>query len=105
MAPISQRQQELLNFIISHYVKTAEPVGSNTIAGKGGFDLSPATIRNEMAALEDAGYITQPHTSAGRVPTEKGYHFYIATTSDLGPLPKRDQEHLAEAVESLKPSQ
>lgn len=68
------RQQELLKKIIQEYIKTVEPVGSLKLSAGG---LSSATIRNEMMALESAGYIYQPHTSAGRVPTEKAYLFYV----------------------------
>lgn len=71
------RQQALLQAIVQEYVKTARPVGSKTLAREYGFDFSPATIRNDMAALEEEGLIVQPHTSAGRIPTEKGYRYYI----------------------------
>ncbi|MDD5428319.1 MAG: HTH domain-containing protein [Candidatus Omnitrophica bacterium] len=69
------RQAEVLSLIVKRYVETAEPVGSRYIAKE--LDLSSATIRNVMADLEDAGYITHPHTSAGRTPTDKGYRYYI----------------------------
>jgi len=69
------RQQEVLGLIVRHYVETAEPVGSRFIARK--LDLSSATIRNVMADLEDLGLIAQPHTSAGRIPTDSGYRYYI----------------------------
>lgn len=69
------RQAEVLSLIVRHYVETAEPVGSRYIAKQLG--LSSATIRNVMADLEEAGYITHPHTSAGRTPTDKGYRYYI----------------------------
>lgn len=69
------RQEEVLAMIVKHYVETAEPVGSRYIARK--LALSSATIRNVMADLEDAGFIMQPHTSAGRIPTDKGYRYYI----------------------------
>lgn len=71
------RQQELLKKIIITYIKTGEPVGSKSLAAEGDFELSSATIRNEMSELEQAGYIYQPYTSAGRVPTEDGYLFYV----------------------------
>ncbi|MFA6321125.1 MAG: HTH domain-containing protein [Candidatus Omnitrophota bacterium] len=69
------RQAEVLSLIVKHYVETAEPVGSRYIAKKLG--LSSATIRNVMSDLEESGYITHPHTSAGRTPTDKGYRYYI----------------------------
>ncbi|MBI5731999.1 MAG: hypothetical protein HY982_01425 [Candidatus Magasanikbacteria bacterium] len=71
------RQEKLLRQIIKTYVATAEPVGSLFLAQKSNKKLSSATIRNEMGDLEAGGYIYQPHTSAGRVPTEKGYKFYV----------------------------
>jgi transcriptional regulator of heat shock response len=70
-----KRQEEVLTIIVKHYVDTAEPVGSRFVSRKLG--LSSATIRNVMADLEDMGFIVQPHTSAGRVPTDKGYRFYV----------------------------
>jgi transcriptional regulator of heat shock response len=70
-----KRQEGVLSIIVRSYVETAEPVSSRTVSRKLG--LSSATIRNVMADLEDAGFIVQPHTSAGRIPTDKGYRFYI----------------------------
>ncbi|HVX47952.1 MAG TPA: transcriptional regulator [Candidatus Saccharimonadales bacterium] len=72
---MTQRQQEILNAIIEQYAEVASPVGSTLLAKL--FNVSSATIRSEMAELERHGYITQPHTSAGRVPTDKGYRFYV----------------------------
>lgn len=77
---MNQRQKELLNLVIESYIKTAEPVGSNLLAEKGKLGVSGATLRNEMRVLEDEGYLSHPHTSAGRVPTEKGYVFYLENT-------------------------
>lgn len=74
---LSNRQQKLIEFIIRQHVKTGEPVSSEAICTKGGFDVSSATIRAEMVALEEMGYLTQPHTSAGRVPTDKAYRFFV----------------------------
>jgi len=74
---LSERRQKLLQFIIDEYVTTAQPVGSNALVEKYGLPVSSATIRNEMAALEEEGYIAQPHTSAGRVPTDLGYRYYV----------------------------
>jgi len=74
---LSERKKELLRVIVDEYIKTAEPVGSETIVGKYSFGVSPATIRNEMAALIETGYLKQPHTSAGRIPTPMGIKFYI----------------------------
>ena len=71
------RQKHILSHLIDLYVEPAQPVGSRTLARVGHFNLSPATIRNEMSGLEERGYITHPHTSSGRVPTDKGYRFYV----------------------------
>jgi len=78
---LNQRKKELLEAIIKEYIKTAQPVGSGLVVDKYKFGLSPATIRNEMAALLADGYISQPHTSAGRVPTEKAYKFFAGSLS------------------------
>ena len=74
---MNERQKKLLNLIISEHINTAEPVGSGFLVEKTGLELSSATVRNEMADLEKEGFIYQPHTSAGRVPTEKGYQFFV----------------------------
>lgn len=74
---MNERQKKLLNLIISKHIQTAEPVGSGFLVEKTGLEVSSATVRNEMAELEKLGFIYQPHTSAGRVPTEKGYQFYV----------------------------
>lgn len=71
------RQQEIFNLIVEEYIRTAEPVGSRVLVKKCRLDCSPATVRNEMSELEGMGYLFQPHTSAGRVPTDKGYRLYV----------------------------
>lgn len=71
------RQHKLLNSIIDEFIRSAEPVGSGLLVEKYSLKVSPATVRNEMMELEKEGYIYQPHTSAGRVPTEDGYKFYV----------------------------
>lgn len=74
---LDERKRKILQAIIEDYIYTAEPVGSRTIARKYELGISPATIRNEMADLEFSGYLEQPHTSAGRIPSAKGYRFYV----------------------------
>lgn len=74
---LCERKKRILQAIIDDYVSTAEPIGSRTIAKKYDMGLSPATIRNEMSDLEDMGYLHQPHTSAGRIPSDKGYRLYV----------------------------
>ncbi len=99
---MNSRQQNLLNFIITQYTKTALPVSSELIAAAGNFGLSSATIRNEMAELEAQNYIFQPHTSAGRLPTEKGYQYYIAESLQEKEINKRQQEYLTKVVKPFK---
>lgn len=74
---LDNRKLVILTTIIKNYLETSEPVGSRTISKFSGLNLSSATIRNEMSDLEEMGYIVQPHTSAGRIPTDKGYRFYV----------------------------
>jgi len=74
---LDERKTKILNAIIRNYLETGEPVGSRTISKYTDLNLSSATIRNEMADLEELGYILQPHTSAGRIPSDKGYRFYV----------------------------
>jgi transcriptional regulator of heat shock response len=74
-----ERQKTILSAVISEYVRTAEPVSSSHVAENCNLGVSPATIRNDMAALEELGYLRQPHTSSGRVPTEEGYRHYLET--------------------------
>lgn len=75
MNNLDQRKSDLLKLVVRQHIETAEPIGSSWLAEQ--LDVSSATVRNEMAALEDAGLLTQPHTSAGRIPTEAGYKHYI----------------------------
>lgn len=77
MTPLDERKCQVLRAVVEDYVRSAEPVGSRTIAKKYGIGYSPATIRNDMADLKELGYLDQPHTSAGRVPSDKGYRFYV----------------------------
>jgi len=86
------RQLEILKAIVDEYVATEEPVGSKTLAARSGLGVSPATIRNEMAMLEDAGLITQPHTSAGRIPTNKGYRVFVDQLAQVKPLSSAERK-------------
>lgn len=76
---MDERKLKILQAIIRNYMATGEPVGSRTISKYTDLNLSSATIRNEMSDLEDMGYIIQPHTSAGRIPSDKGYRLYVDT--------------------------
>lgn len=100
------RQSEVLALIVKRYVETAEPVGSRFIAKQ--LDLSSATIRNVMSDLEDAGYISHPHTSAGRIPTDKGYRYYIeslmrvkAVNEALTKSVKNEYTHVVRSLEDV----
>ena len=82
----SDRRLKVLSAIVTDYVRTREPVGSKALVERYRLGVSPATIRNDMAALEDEGYIHQPHTSAGRVPTQKGYRLFVDEVARVKPL-------------------
>jgi heat-inducible transcriptional repressor len=103
-AEISERAQQMLRALIEHYVVDGQPVGSRTLAREAGLQLSPATIRNVMADLEELGFVTSPHTSAGRVPTAQGYRFFVDTLLSVKPLDQRAIEMIrAELVVEQSP--
>ena len=83
---LDERKLTVLRAIVEDYVSTTEPVGSKTLVDRHHFDVSPATIRNDMAVLEELGFIAQPHTSAGRIPTDKGYRLFVDRLSSVKPL-------------------
>ncbi|MGH3320587.1 MAG: heat-inducible transcriptional repressor HrcA [Streptosporangiaceae bacterium] len=83
---LDERKMDVLRAIVEDYVSTNEPVGSKTLVERHRFGVSPATIRNDMAALEELGYIAQPYTSAGRVPTDRGYRMFVDRLSSVKPL-------------------
>lgn len=87
---LTQRRQRILNIIVNEYISKGVPVSSDVVSRKG-LGVSPATIRNEMNGLEEEGYIAQPHTSAGRTPTEKGYRYYIESLTGYLRLSKDEQ--------------
>ncbi|MET1036665.1 MAG: DeoR family transcriptional regulator, partial [Aeromicrobium sp.] len=80
------RRLDVLRAIVEDYVATQEPVGSRSLLDRHQLGVSPATVRNDMAALEDEGYIMQPHTSAGRIPTDKGYRLFVDRLSTVKTL-------------------
>ncbi|HWB86651.1 MAG TPA: heat-inducible transcriptional repressor HrcA [Bryobacteraceae bacterium] len=99
-APLKTRHQEILHSIVGEYIETGEPVGSRTISKLGGNTLSPASIRNVMADLAEEGYLSQPHTSAGRVPTEKAFRFYVRSlTADR--ISRAESERLRNEFSAL----
>ena len=79
---LDERKAAILSAVVREYIETAQPVGSGRVASAPGIDVSPATVRNELAALEEAGYLIQPHTSAGRIPTDRGYRFFVDALRD-----------------------
>ncbi|WP_016910607.1 heat-inducible transcriptional repressor HrcA [Streptomyces xiaopingdaonensis] len=83
---LGERRLEVLRAIVQDYVGTHEPVGSKALTERHHLRVSPATVRNDMAALEEDGYIAQPHTSAGRIPTDKGYRLFVDKLADVKPL-------------------
>ena len=93
---LSERELRVLEAVVQTYIETAEPTGSQTIARKFGLGVSPATIRNTMSELEDKGYLFHPHTSAGRIPTDRAYRVYVDAIMRLSP-PSHEQQHTLRA--------
>lgn len=94
---LTQRQEELFTDIVEHYIKTSEPIGSKVLAQSKKWNVSSATVRNEMSVLEKNGLIMQPYTSAGRIPTEKGYQYYRSRYIHADPLTATLQKILADS--------
>lgn len=95
---LNERQDKIFDIIVRSYIETAEPVGSRTISRQFDVDLSPASIRNVMADLEEQGLIRQPHTSAGRIPTDKGYRYYIDRLMPSEELTKNERAWIEEEI-------
>lgn len=95
---LDPRAREVLREIILQHIASGEPIGSRTLAKCGRFDLSPASLRNVMADLEDLGFLQQPHTSAGRIPTDRGYRFFIDNLMKSRALSTRERETIDEEV-------
>ena len=96
---LEDRKLEVLRAIVEDYVSTQEPVGSKTLVERHNLGVSPATIRNDMAALEEEGYIAQPHTSAGRIPTDKGYRLFVDRLSTVKPLSSAERRAIQNFLE------
>lgn len=94
-AQLSERQQNILRYVVQEYIKTANPIGSKLIADTYNLGVSSATIRNDMALLEELGYLMQPHTSAGRVPTELGYRYFVEKLMEQVELPSEEQRMIS----------
>jgi heat-inducible transcriptional repressor len=95
---LSRRERRVLEAVIRSYVETAEPAGSRTLSRRFGLGVSPATIRNTMSELEEKGFLFHPHTSAGRVPTDKAYRLYVDSLLTRPPLPPIDTARLTEEL-------
>ncbi|MEO8162570.1 MAG: heat-inducible transcriptional repressor HrcA, partial [Ilumatobacteraceae bacterium] len=93
---LDERKTAILRAIVEEYISTAQPVGSSHIAKLSGLTVSPATVRNEMATLEQEGYLAAPHTSSGRVPTDKGYRFFVDHLTPAGRLDSVSQARVGE---------
>jgi len=96
---LDDRKLEVLRAIVEDYVSTNEPVGSRALVERHNLRVSPATIRNDMAVLEDEGFIAQPHTSAGRVPTDKGYRLFVDRLSSIKPLTQAERRAIQTFLE------
>ncbi len=91
---LNDRKNQILKAVVDDYIGTAEPVGSKSLVSKYNFNVSPATIRNEMAELEELGYLEQPHTSAGRIPSDKGYRAYVDNLLHVDELPRAEADKI-----------
>ena len=100
MLPLNERDKNILKIVVKDYITTGEPVGSRTVAKQSDLNLGPASIRNMMADLEDMGLLQQPHTSAGRIPTEKGLRLYVDTLLDRQELSVPEQEEIKGTYEA-----
>jgi len=95
---LNERSQRLLKFLVERYIRDGQPVGSRTLSKDSGLDLSPASIRNVMADLEEMGLINSPHTSAGRVPTVQGYRLFVDSLLTIKPLNEREVRTLQDQI-------
>ncbi len=99
------RSRTLLKTLVEHYIADGQPVGSRALSKFSGLDLSPATIRNVMADLEEAGFVASPHTSAGRIPTAKGYRIFVDSLLTVRPLEARQLDKIEDALQLAQPQQ
>jgi heat-inducible transcriptional repressor len=105
MPELSARARQVLYHCVTEYVATGEPVGSRTLSKKAGLDLSPASIRNVLADLEELGYLRQPHTSAGRVPTDRAFRLFIDGLMQVRQLTTEEEVSIRERFASIEPGQ
>lgn len=102
LKPMNTRQKQVLSAIVELYTETALPVGSQALLERFDFAVSSATLRSDMATLEESGYLYQPHVSAGRIPTDAGYRIYVEEMMGEETLSRRDQEHLQKELLMLR---
>jgi heat-inducible transcriptional repressor len=100
--PLGERAQHLLRILIESYIRDGQPVGSRALSRESGLQLSSATVRNVMADLEELGFVASPHTSAGRIPTDKGYRFFVDTLLQLRPLEVSLSEQIRRQLEASR---
>ena len=98
-AMLSERAQHLFRVLVQRYIGSGQPVGSRTLSRDSGLDLSPATVRNVMADLEDLGLLRSPHVSAGRIPTVQGYRFFVDSLLKVAPIDDEELKHLRSQLE------
>lgn len=103
MSDLTERQKTILMLVIRDYIETAQPVGSKALVERYRLDLSSATVRNELSALDEMGYLRQPHTSAGRVPTEEGYRFFVGQMMHQAELPEAVQHTISHQFYQARP--
>jgi heat-inducible transcriptional repressor len=102
---LDKRSQILLKTLVEHYISDGQPVGSRTLSKCSGLDLSPATIRNVMSDLEELGFIASPHTSAGRIPTQRGYRFFVDTLLTVKPIQSQELRQFEQQFSSPDPQE
>ena len=102
MEGLTRRQEEILGIVVHEYISSAVPVGSNTIVRRHGLSLSPATVRNELAFLEREGYLLQTHTSAGRIPTDKGYRYFVQRLMEESELTRSEQRMISHQFHQVR---
>jgi heat-inducible transcriptional repressor len=102
---MDKRAQILLKTLVEHYISDGQPIGSRTLLQHSGLDVSPATIRNVMSDLEHLGFIASPHTSAGRIPTQKGYRLFVDSLLTVQPLEIQAVQQLKSGLSSPNPSE
>jgi heat-inducible transcriptional repressor len=100
---LEERKADVLRAIVADHIRTGEPVGSGSVAGRYRLRVSSATIRNDMAVLTEMGYLIQPHTSAGRIPTDLGYRFYVDTLPRWPSLPERQERAIGPFLDRPPP--